>query len=110
MSLKVEKNWGEADGELCEQLDFINSYVMHIQNLEKGKKSWFLQMNLQKCVYIPLGVGVAVSPWNFPLSLFGGMIVSAVVTGNTICRKTIFRRSDRCIQIRRTLPESRYSG
>lgn len=44
--LESGKNWGEADGELCEQLDFINSYVMHIQNLEK-EKSWFLQMNLQ---------------------------------------------------------------
>ena len=30
------KNWGEADGELCELLDFINSYVMHMNNLEKG--------------------------------------------------------------------------
>ena len=36
--LESGKNWGEADGELCEQLDFINSYVMHIQNLEKGKE------------------------------------------------------------------------
>ncbi|MBR3641970.1 MAG: aldehyde dehydrogenase family protein, partial [Parasporobacterium sp.] len=30
------KNWGEADGELCEQLDFMNSYVMHIRQLDKG--------------------------------------------------------------------------
>ena len=84
--LESGKNWGEADGELCEQLDFINSYVMHIQNLEKGKELVPTD-ELTKCVYIPLGVGVAVSPWNFPLSLFGGMIVSAVVTGNTICCK-----------------------
>lgn len=84
--LESGKNWGEADGELCEQLDFINSYVMHIQNLEKGKELVPTD-ELTKCVYIPLGVDVAVSPWNFPLSLFGGMIVSAVVTGNTICCK-----------------------
>ena len=84
--LESGKNWGEADGELCEQLDFINSYVMHIQNLEKGKELVPTD-ELTKCVYIPIGVGVAVSPWNFPLSLFGGMIVSAVVTGNTICCK-----------------------
>ena len=34
------KNWGEADGELCELLDFINSYVMHIE--ESGQRHWSL--------------------------------------------------------------------
>lgn len=67
--LESGKNWGEADGELCEQLDFINSYVMHIQNLEKGKELVPTD-ELTKCVYIPIGVGVAVSPWNFPLTVW----------------------------------------
>lgn len=30
------KNWGEADGELCEALDFFNSYAMHAEELDKG--------------------------------------------------------------------------
>ena len=29
------KNWGEADGELCEALDFFNSYIMHMRELDK---------------------------------------------------------------------------
>ena len=90
-SYEAFKKWSLTSVEervrvLSEQLDFINSYVMHIQNLEKGKELVPTD-ELTKCVYIPIGVGVAVSPWNFPLSLFGGMIVSAVVTGNTICCK-----------------------
>ena len=80
------KNWGEADGELCEQLDFINSYVMHIQELDKGIELMPTD-EYTKCVYIPIGVGVALPPWNFPVSLFGGMVVSAVLTGNTIVCK-----------------------
>src|SRR3989442_14504497 len=33
--------------------------------------------------YVPLGVGVVISPWNFPLALTIGMLSAAVVTGNT---------------------------
>lgn len=80
------KNWGEADGELCEQLDFINSYVMHIKTLSHGIELVPTDEHT-KCTYIPIGVGVALSPWNFPVSLFGGMIVAAVITGNTIVCK-----------------------
>lgn len=80
------KNWGEADGELCEQLDFINSYVMHMAELDKGLELVPTD-EYTKCIYIPIGVGVAVPPWNFPLSLLGGMVAAAVVTGNTIVCK-----------------------
>jgi len=80
------KNWGEADGELCEQLDFINSYAMHMAELDKGLELVDTD-EFNKCVYIPIGVGVALPPWNFPFSLFGNMVVSAVVTGNTIVCK-----------------------
>lgn len=80
------KNWGEADGELCEQLDFINSYAYHMGNLDKGI-TLVPTDELNKCVYIPIGVGAAISPWNFPVSLFGGMIASAVITGNTLVCK-----------------------
>src|SRR5258708_10283489 len=37
--------------------------------------------------YVPLGVGVVLSPWNFPLAIFAGMVTSAVVTGNTVVAK-----------------------
>lgn len=80
------KNWGEADGELCELLDFINSYVMHMKKLEEGLELVPTD-EYTKCIYIPIGVGVAVPPWNFPLSLIGGMVAAAVVTGNTIVCK-----------------------
>lgn len=84
--LESGKKWDEADGELCEQLDFINSYVMHMQNLDKGLELMPTD-EYTKCIYIPIGVGVAVPPWNFPISLMGGMIVSSVVTGNAMVVK-----------------------
>jgi len=34
-------------------------------------------------VYLPLGVGVIIPPWNFPLAIVTGMTLAALVTGNT---------------------------
>ena len=38
-------------------------------------------------VYLPLGVGVVIPPWNFPLAIMLGMTVAALVTGNTVVIK-----------------------
>ena len=80
------KNWGEADGELCELLDFINSYCVHMQELEKGVPC-IQTAEYNKCVYIPMGVGATVSPWNFPVGLFANMLIAAAITGNTSVNK-----------------------
>lgn len=37
--------------------------------------------------YIPLGVGVIISPWNFPFAIMAGTTVAAIVTGNTVLLK-----------------------
>jgi 1-pyrroline-5-carboxylate dehydrogenase len=34
-------------------------------------------------VYVPLGVGIVIPPWNFPLAILVGMTVASLVTGNT---------------------------
>ena len=38
-------------------------------------------------IYLPLGVGVIIPPWNFPLAILAGMTVAALVTGNTVVIK-----------------------
>ena len=47
------KNWGEADGELCELLDFINSYCVHIQKLDQGISLMHTDEH-NVCKYIPM--------------------------------------------------------
>src|SRR5262249_30712990 len=37
--------------------------------------------------YVPLGVGVIIPPWNFPLAILVGMTTAAVVAGNTVVLK-----------------------
>jgi 1-pyrroline-5-carboxylate dehydrogenase len=38
-------------------------------------------------VYVPLGPGIVIPPWNFPLAILVGMTVAALVTGNTVVIK-----------------------
>src|SRR5256886_6951141 len=38
-------------------------------------------------VYIPLGVGVIIPPWNFPCAIMAGMTAASLVTGNTVVLK-----------------------
>jgi 1-pyrroline-5-carboxylate dehydrogenase len=38
-------------------------------------------------VYIPLGTGVIIPPWNFPLAIMVGMTTAAIVAGNTVVLK-----------------------
>ncbi|WP_240620361.1 L-glutamate gamma-semialdehyde dehydrogenase, partial [Peribacillus acanthi] len=37
--------------------------------------------------YVPLGVGIIISPWNFPFAIMAGTAVAAIVTGNTVLLK-----------------------
>ena len=37
--------------------------------------------------YLPLGVGVIIPPWNFPLAILAGMTMAALVSGNTVVVK-----------------------
>jgi 1-pyrroline-5-carboxylate dehydrogenase len=38
-------------------------------------------------IYLPLGLGVIIPPWNFPLAILAGMTVAALVAGNTVVIK-----------------------
>ena len=37
--------------------------------------------------YVPLGVGIVIPPWNFPLAITVGMTMAAAVAGNTVIVK-----------------------
>lgn len=85
--LEVSKNWAEADGDVAEAIDFCEFYAR--EAIRYGRMnpvcSHPSEINTQR--YIPLGVGVIISPWNFPLAILTGMTVAAVVTGNTVIVK-----------------------
>ena len=84
---EVGKSWVEADADTAETIDFLEYYGREMLRLAgphgvtpmKGEKNFL--------VYIPLGVGAAIPPWNFPAAIATGMTAAALVTGNTVVLK-----------------------
>ncbi len=87
MILEVGKTWPEADGDTAEAIDFLEFYAREM--LRYASKQPIVQYKGEKneLVYIPLGVGVIIPPWNFPLAILTGMTTGAVVSGNTVVLK-----------------------
>ncbi|MEO8515052.1 MAG: L-glutamate gamma-semialdehyde dehydrogenase, partial [Ignavibacteria bacterium] len=87
MVYEVGKNWAEADGDVAEAIDFMEFYAREMLRYEKGIKLVKIKGENNKQHYIPLGVGVVIPPWNFPLAILVGMTTAAFVTGNTVVLK-----------------------
>lgn len=81
------KNWAEADGDVNEAIDFLEFYARNAMELGKGQELQPWPREENRMVYLPLGVGVIIPPWNFPLAILTGTTVSALVTGNTVLLK-----------------------
>ncbi|RPI13316.1 MAG: L-glutamate gamma-semialdehyde dehydrogenase [Ignavibacteriae bacterium] len=87
MVYEVGKNWAEADGDVAEAIDFMEFYAREAMRYSKGPKLVKIKGEENKQQYIPLGVGVVIPPWNFPLAILVGMTTAAIVTGNTVVLK-----------------------
>lgn len=87
MILEVGKNWMEADGDTAEAIDFLEFYGREMLRYGNAKTAVQLPGEKDELEYIPLGVGIVVPPWNFPLAILAGMTTAAVVTGNTVVLK-----------------------
>jgi 1-pyrroline-5-carboxylate dehydrogenase len=89
LMLEAGKSRAEADADAAEAIDFLEYYARQIMDLvERGRKSLTaLPGEKNELAYIPLGVGVIIAPWNFPLAILAGMTAAAVVSGNTVVVK-----------------------
>ena len=88
--LEVGKSWVEADIDVAEAIDFCEFYAREAIRLSRVNDDQPLtRMAGEKSElrYIPLGVGVVIPPWNFPLAILAGMTTAAFVTGNTVVLK-----------------------
>jgi RHH-type proline utilization regulon transcriptional repressor/proline dehydrogenase/delta 1-pyrroline-5-carboxylate dehydrogenase len=80
------KQWREADADVAEAIDYCEYYARemvrlsrpHVCNLPGEENATF---------YEPIGVVVAIAPWNFPLAILCGMTAAALVAGNTAIMK-----------------------
>lgn len=80
------KNWQEADGDVCEAIDFLNYYALQAEKILNGKNI-NISGEINHINYRACGVCLIISPWNFPLAILCGMLSAAIVTGNTCILK-----------------------
>ncbi|GIL13901.1 MAG: L-glutamate gamma-semialdehyde dehydrogenase [Chloroflexota bacterium] len=107
MVLEVGKSWAEADADTAEAIDFMEYYAR--QAIRIADVSHMLtpyapeQLSLTN---IPLGVGLIIPPWNFPLAIPTGMVSAAIVSGNAI----IFKPASQSPWIAYKLAEALWNG
>jgi len=85
--LENGKNWTEAYGDVAEAIDFLDFYAINALKLSDRQSLQRLSGEDNELYYIPLGVGVVIAPWNFPLAILTGMTAGPMVMGNTIIMK-----------------------
>jgi len=81
------KTWPEADADTAETIDFLEFYGREMLRLAGPQKVVPMKGEKNYLVYIPLGVGVVIPPWNFPAAIMAGMAMASLVTGNTVVLK-----------------------
>lgn len=81
------KTWVEADADTAEAIDFMEFYGREMERLAEKHPLVPYAGEHNELTYIPLGVGVVIPPWNFPLAIMAGMTMASVVAGNTVVLK-----------------------
>ena len=90
MVWETGKNWKEADADTGEAIDFCEYYAHEMLRLAKPRnprRAGAVPGEANDLFYQGRGVGVIISPWNFPLAILTGMAVAGIVTGNTVLIK-----------------------
>ncbi|QNI32175.1 L-glutamate gamma-semialdehyde dehydrogenase [Alloacidobacterium dinghuense] len=87
LTYEVGKNWAEADADVAETIDFLEFYSREALRLAQSTTPIQYPGERNQLIYIPLGVGAVISPWNFPFAIMAGMTAASIVTGNTVLLK-----------------------
>jgi 1-pyrroline-5-carboxylate dehydrogenase len=84
---EVGKNWAEADADVGETIDFLEFYAREAFRLASITTPIQYPGEKNELLYIPLGVGAVIPPWNFPFAIMAGMTAASIVCGNTVILK-----------------------
>ena len=84
---EVGKTWRDADGDVAEAIDYLEYYGREMIRLGNPIVLGDYPGEQNEYLYEPKGVGVVISPWNFPLAIPTGMVSAGIVTGNCVIFK-----------------------
>src|SRR5215207_1201767 len=66
------KPWAEADAQFAEAIDFLEYYAREMLRLKDGVEIYAVPGEESRYFYQPMGVGVVIAPWNFPVAILTG--------------------------------------
>lgn len=81
------KNWGEAEADVAEAVDFVEYYAHQAIRLAEPLPVVAVPGEENESHLIPMGAGVVIPPWNFPGAILIGMTMGPVLAGNTVVVK-----------------------
>jgi RHH-type proline utilization regulon transcriptional repressor/proline dehydrogenase/delta 1-pyrroline-5-carboxylate dehydrogenase len=81
------RTWGDAVSEVREAADFCRYYAQQARGLMAPQVLPGVTGERNTYSLGGRGVWVCISPWNFPLAIFTGQVVAALVTGNAVAAK-----------------------
>jgi 1-pyrroline-5-carboxylate dehydrogenase len=87
LCFEVGKSWAEADADTAEAIDFLEYYAGQMLRMAQPQPVTPVAGERNQMIYIPLGVGAIIPPWNFPLAIMAGMASAALLAGNTVVVK-----------------------
>jgi len=87
-TLEASKNWLEADADVAEAIDFCEYYARQAVELSRPLPTQpCCPGEINESWLQPLGAGVVIPPWNFPLAILVGMTTGPAAAGNTVIVK-----------------------
>lgn len=87
-TLEAGKTWADGIGEIREAVDFCRYYAIEAERLmSEPQRFQGYTGEINELTLHARGVVLCISPWNFPLAIFIGQVVAALVTGNTVIAK-----------------------
>jgi RHH-type proline utilization regulon transcriptional repressor/proline dehydrogenase/delta 1-pyrroline-5-carboxylate dehydrogenase len=109
------KPWAEADGDVCEAIDFLEYYARGAVDLEQspaalpgGAGIGLLQPpgERNELRWDARGVVAVISPWNFPVAIPCGMTAAGLATGNAVVLKPAEQAPGCALMLVRALREA----
>ncbi|MGQ3891035.1 bifunctional proline dehydrogenase/L-glutamate gamma-semialdehyde dehydrogenase PutA [Legionella sp. CNM-4043-24] len=88
LCLEAGKTWGDGVAEVREAIDFCRYYASQARALMSRPRSLTgYTGELNELTLHGRGPVLCISPWNFPLAIFTGQVVAALVCGNCVLAK-----------------------
>ena len=86
-TFEAGKNWAEAEADVAEAIDFCRYYAHQALAMAEPVRVSEYPGEVNESWLQPIGAGVVIPPWNFPLAILVGMTLGPVAAGNTVVLK-----------------------